>query len=117
MTPITAPSIKHLKQKVLLTDLCRHYNIELQADKNKLYGYCPFHEDSTLSLVINPSANHWKCMKFSCGGGDNIHFVMKLEKISFPEAVEKLQHFAIQNSSYKNKNDKMIFKVHHSTRA
>ena len=93
MYPITTPLIKNLQQKILLTDLCRSYNIELQPHGKKLYGYCPFHEDKALSLIIIPETNRWKCMNPCCRGGDNIRFVMKLEKISFQEAIVKLQNF------------------------
>ena len=93
MTPITASLIKHLKQEVFLTDLCRHYNIELQPHGRNFYGYCPFHEDSSLSLVINPRTNRWKCTKPCCRGGDNIRFVMKIENISPQQAVEKIRFF------------------------
>jgi len=94
MTLITAsPLIKDLKKKILLTYLCKHYNIELEVHGNRLYGYCPFHEDTSLSLVIIPRQNRWKCMKPCCRGGGNIHFLMKLEKISFHQAVERLRFF------------------------
>lgn len=74
-----------------LTGLCKHYNIELQPQGEKLYAYCPFHEDSTLSFVILPKQNIWRCR---CGGGDPIKFVMKMESISFQQALQKLRYLS-----------------------
>ncbi len=50
---------------------------------------CPFHEERTPSCKIDPSAQLWHC--FGCGeGGDVFSYVMKLEDLSFPEAVRWL---------------------------
>ena len=50
---------------------------------------CPFHEERTPSCKIDPSAQLWHC--FGCGeGGDVFSYIMKLEDLSFPEAVRWL---------------------------
>ncbi len=50
---------------------------------------CPFHTEETPSFSVNPAKNLWQC--FGCGtGGDAIRFVELFDKMSFPEAVEKL---------------------------
>lgn len=50
---------------------------------------CPFHEERTPSCKIDPSTQLWHC--FGCGeGGDVFSYVMKLEDLSFPEAVRWL---------------------------
>lgn len=82
--------IKYLRQAVPILELCRLYNIELQPEGKLLYGYCPFHEDNVYSFVVNPSKNSWKCLRACSNAGDNIRFVMKIEKISFQSAVRKL---------------------------
>ena len=92
---------KHVHQEVQIIELCYHYNIELQPHGRNFYGYCPFHEDSSLSLVINPRKNSWKCTKSCCRGGDNIRFVMKLENISHQQAVEKIRFFTENKHSNK----------------
>jgi len=52
-------------------------------------GLCPFHEDSNPSFYVSPSKNICKC--FSCGeGGTPIHFIMKHESLSYPEALRYL---------------------------
>lgn len=52
-------------------------------------GLCPFHEDKTPSFYVSPSKNICKC--FSCGeGGTPVHFIMKHEQLSYPEALKFL---------------------------
>lgn len=50
---------------------------------------CPLHHEKTPSLKIDPALQLWHC--FGCGeGGDVFAFVMKVEDLTFPEAVRKL---------------------------
>jgi DNA primase len=85
----------YLNKNILLTDLCRYYNIGLELHGNKFFAYCPFHEDSALSFVIFPKENLWKCR---CGKGNIINFVMKIEGISFKNAVKKIEHLILERT-------------------
>jgi DNA primase len=59
------------------------------AGGGNLKGLCPFHEEKSPSFNVTPARGLWHC--FGCGeGGDVISFVMKLEHLSFNEAVEQL---------------------------
>lgn len=50
---------------------------------------CPFHNEKTPSFKIDPALQLWHC--FGCGeGGDVFAFIMKMEDLSFPEAVRRL---------------------------
>ena len=52
-------------------------------------GLCPFHDDKTPSFYVSPSKGVCKC--FSCGaGGSAVHFIMKHEQITYPEALRWL---------------------------
>jgi DNA primase len=52
-------------------------------------GLCPFHGEKTPSFMVNPRKGIFHC--FGCGvGGDAFGFVMRQDKLSFPEAVRAL---------------------------
>lgn len=58
---------------------------------------CPFHEDKTPSLKINPDRQLFHC--FSCGqSGDAISFVQKLHGFTFKDALNHLNLKGIQPS-------------------
>ena len=65
-------------------------HVSLQrAGGGALKGLCPFHDEKTPSFNVRPSHGTFHC--FGCGeGGDVIAFVMKIEHLSFVEAVERL---------------------------
>jgi len=54
-----------------------------------LWLSCPFHEDKTPSLKINPDKQTFYC--FSCNNaGDSISFIQKLHSLSFKDACRYL---------------------------
>ena len=55
----------------------------------QLKGLCPFHDEKSASFYVSPSKGVFSC--FGCQeGGDTLGFVMKIEHLSFVEAVERL---------------------------
>ncbi len=55
----------------------------------RLWWPCPFHDDKNPSFFIDPGKPNWRC--YGCGEhGDAANLVMKLERLTFPEAVAKL---------------------------
>lgn len=53
------------------------------------FGLCPFHSEKTPSFSVNSTRQIYHC--FGCGkGGGVINFIMEIENVSFPEAVEML---------------------------
>lgn len=55
----------------------------------RLWWPCPFHEDRNPSLAVAPGSPWWRC--YGCdAGGDAATLVMRLEGMSFPEAVSSL---------------------------
>ena len=54
-----------------------------------MFGLCPFHSEKTPSFSVSPDKQIYHC--FGCGkGGGVINFIMEIENLSFPEAVEFL---------------------------
>jgi DNA primase len=52
-------------------------------------GLCPFHGEKTPSFMVNPRKGIYHC--FGCGvGGDAFGFLMRQDKLAFPEAVRAL---------------------------
>jgi DNA primase len=52
-------------------------------------GLCPFHNEKTPSFTVSDDKGFYHC--FGCGAhGSAIDFVMNVEGLSFPEAVERL---------------------------
>jgi hypothetical protein len=65
-----------------------------ELNKVKIRGHrgvalCPFHPDRTPSLTFDLRKGLWHC--FPCGfGGDQVTLVMKLHRLSFPDAARYL---------------------------
>jgi DNA primase len=56
-------------------------------------GLCPFHAEKTPSFMVNPAKRIFHC--FGCGvGGDAFGFLMRQDRLSFPEAVRALARTA-----------------------
>jgi DNA primase len=59
------------------------------AGGGSLKGLCPFHDEKSPSFHVTPQRGFYHC--FGCGeGGDVLNFVMKVDHLSFAEAVERL---------------------------
>ena len=65
---------------------------------------CPFHSEKTPSCTIFTDTQNFYC--FGCGaGGDVITFIMKIENLTFPEAVKLLaQRSGMEVPEYGNKD-------------
>lgn len=71
-----------------IVDVIADY-LTLDKKGNSYKAICPFHEDTSPSLSIEPKKQIYKC--FACNeGGDVVKFVKKIENISFEKALTKL---------------------------
>jgi len=63
--------------------------IELKKAGSNYKALCPFHAEKTPSFVVSPSKQVYHC--FGCHAkGNALTFVMEYEKLTYPEAIEKL---------------------------
>src|SRR5215475_10874207 len=64
-----------------------------QPARGDYWAPCPFHSEKTASFHVRDQVGSYKC--FGCGeAGGVLDLAMKLEGLSFPEAVERVANFA-----------------------
>ncbi len=98
---ISQDSIEGLKARLDIVDVVGNY-VELKKMGGNFKAPCPFHDEKTPSFVVSPQKQIYHC--FGCGaGGDSIRFVMEYEKLSYPEAIEKLAEAYNFTLHYDNK--------------
>ncbi|MBZ2175717.1 DNA primase [Schnuerera sp. xch1] len=80
--------IEKIHESSDLVDIVSRY-VQLKKSSNNYVGLCPFHNEKTPSFTVSESKQLFHC--FGCGeGGDLITFIMKIENLSFVEAVKFL---------------------------
>ena len=92
MSRIAEEELERLKYEISLERLVEARGVVLRKRGEELIGLCPFHEDHSPSLVVNPSKNLWNCLGACQTGGTVIDWVMKAEGVSFRHAVELLRN-------------------------
>lgn len=86
MPHIKNASITELIEHIDMKSIVENY-VKLEHRGSKWWGCCPFHGESTPSFNIDTERKVYYC--FGCGkGGSIINFVMEIEKLKFPEAIE-----------------------------
>ncbi|MGQ9477043.1 MAG: DNA primase [Candidatus Bipolaricaulia bacterium] len=84
----TKEELRLIRERADMAGLLSRYLTLKRSGKNYI-AICPFHPDKRPSLVIDPERKLFHC--FGCGeGGDIFKFLMKIERLSFGEAVERL---------------------------
>jgi CHC2 zinc finger/Suppressor of fused protein (SUFU) len=83
MARVPDAEIERLKSEASLVSLAEAAGVELRRTGSDFTGRCPFHEDSTPSLVISPGKNLWHCLGACQSGGSVIDWVMRSEGVSF----------------------------------
>ena len=86
MPHIKNSSITELTERIDMKAIVENY-VKLERRGGKWWGCCPFHGEATPSFNIDTEKKVYYC--FGCGkGGSVINFVMEIEKLNFPEAIE-----------------------------
>ncbi|HKT90267.1 MAG TPA: DNA primase [Candidatus Sulfotelmatobacter sp.] len=75
-----------LKQQADIVRIIGDYVKLKKAGAQNYSGLCPFHGEKTPSFSVHATRQFFHC--FGCGvSGDVFNFIMKIENITFPEAV------------------------------
>jgi len=81
--------IAEVRDKARIDEVVSQYVTLRNAGGGSQKGLCPFHDEKSPSFNVNPTRQFWHC--FGCGeGGDVFNFLMKIDGLSFVEAVERL---------------------------
>lgn len=93
--------VDHIIASAPIADIVARYRPLVKSGKN-FKALCPFHDDHTPSLIVNPDQNFAWC--FACqSGGDPVAFLQKIEGISFLEAVKMAGEIAGMDTSFLSK--------------
>lgn len=85
---INEDTIEKVRDAADIVNIVSDY-VPLKRSGANYVGLCPFHNEKTPSFTVSDSKQIFHC--FGCGeGGDALTFVMKMENLSFPEAVKFL---------------------------
>ncbi|QOT00916.1 DNA primase [Brevibacterium sp. JNUCC-42] len=80
--------VNQVRAAVDIVDVVGEY-VQLKKRGRAYLGLCPFHSEKTPSFNVNAERQFYHC--FGChAGGDVFSFVMQVEQLSFPEALQKL---------------------------
>jgi DNA primase len=103
---ISKTSIENLKNQIDIVDIVSSF-IELKKSGANFKACCPFHGEDTPSFTVSPTKQIYHC--FGCSnGGDAIKFVMEYEKLTYPEAIEKIAALTNFNLEYDNNDSQAL---------
>ncbi|MEV0438459.1 DNA primase [Streptomyces spectabilis] len=86
---INDEDVKAVRDAVPIDAVVSEYLQLRNAGGGNLKGLCPFHDEKSPSFQVSPSKGLFHC--FGCQeGGDTLTFVMKVDHLTFSEAVERL---------------------------
>ena len=93
---IREQDVELVKERSSIEDVVRQHVTLTRAGTGRLKGLCPFHDEKSASFTVRPAHGRWHC--FGCNeGGDVISFLMKVDHVTFVEAVESLAaQFGVQ---------------------
>jgi DNA primase len=81
--------VARLKSRIAIESVIGQY-VRLRWGRERYVARCPFHEDRTPSFVVYPHTQSFYC--FGCHAhGDALTFLMRAERLRFPEALELLR--------------------------
>lgn len=85
---ISQETIERIRQSADIVSIINNYT-DLTQRGAQYWGCCPFHNEKTPSFTVDPIKKFYHC--FGCGvGGDVVKFIMEMEKLSYPDALQEL---------------------------
>lgn len=86
---IRQSDIEEVKARTNIGDVIGDYVSLKTGGVGALKGLCPFHDEKSPSFYVRPGVGRYHC--FGCGeGGDVYEFLLKMDHVSFTDAVERL---------------------------
>ncbi|WP_328317370.1 DNA primase [Streptomyces sp. NBC_00388] len=86
---INDDDVKAVRDAVPIDAVVSEYLQLRNAGGGNMKGLCPFHDEKSPSFQVSPAKGLFHC--FGCQeGGDTLAFIMKIDHLSFSEAVERL---------------------------
>ena len=81
--------IEKIKDSIDILELIKEYVPAVKRAGRTYKACCPFHQEKTPSFTVSPDKGFFYC--FGCqAGGDVFEFLMRIENLSFNEAVRRL---------------------------
>ncbi len=88
MARIRQDDVEAVRERTDIVRLVSEY-VALKKAGKSMTAVCPFHTEKTPSFTVDAGKQVYYC--FGCGvGGNAFHFLMGVEHLTFPEAVERL---------------------------
>ncbi|HOW28822.1 MAG TPA: DNA primase [Elusimicrobiota bacterium] len=87
---VSKSAVDRVRSAVDIIDVVREHVPTLKRVGSRWRGLCPFHNERTPSFYVNPDLGLWHCFGACQEGGDVFKFLMKLENLSFPEALQQM---------------------------
>jgi DNA primase len=88
--------VDRIRQHVPIEEVVGEY-LELRRVGSTFRGDCPFHVGEKPSFVVFPTTQTFHCFGCDAHGGV-VSFLMRLEHLTLPEAVQKLQRYASRDA-------------------
>lgn len=106
MSKLEKTEIDDAKSSDLVT-VIENFGVQLTKAGPEYKAICPFHQETSPSFTVTPSANRYFC--FGCGAnGDAIQFVQDYAGLSFVDAVNQLNGKSSSDTEIKPRAPRVI---------
>lgn len=110
---IAEASIEALKARIDIVDVIGGYIDLKKTGTNTYKACCPFHTEKSASFTVSGSKQIYHC--FGCkASGDAIKFVQEHERLTYPEAMDKLAGIygiALEHTQSQKKSTDVFFRM------